>query len=152
MAKTYKLSDEMGAFLDSERCKFQHWVVITESWCGDAAHFVPLVRLWAERSGAGLKLIMRDGETPLIDDFLTQGGRSIPVWVVADASGEVLGHWGPRPNSARQMVLGHQNSPDPKPPYAEFAARVQLWYARNKGREIEREGLALLHDLCNGMK
>ena len=34
--------------------------------------------------------------------------------------------------------------PEPKPPYAEYAAEIQLWYARNRGREIEAEALALL--------
>jgi len=83
----------------------------------------------------------------IMDDFLTHGGRSIPVWIVADGDGRVLGQWGPRPATARDMVLAHRQAPEPKPPYAEFAAQVQLWYARDKGKEIEHEALALLNDL-----
>lgn len=148
LAKTHKVSDAMAAFLDSGCCASQHWVVITESWCGDAVQLLPLVRLWAERAGVGLDVILRDGNDPVIDDFLTRGGRSIPIWVVANETGQVLGQWGPRPATAKKMVLDHRNAPEPKPPYAEFAAQVQLWYARDKGREIEHEALSVLHDLC----
>ena len=148
LAKTHKVSDAMATFLDSGCCGSQHWVVITESWCGDAIQFMPLVRLWAERAGVCLDVILRDGENPVIDDFMTRGGRSIPIWVVADVSGEVMGQWGPRPATAKKMVMDHRNAPEPKPPYAEFAAQVQLCYARNKGREIEREAHCMLYDLC----
>ena len=55
---------------------------------------------------------------------------------------------GTSPATAKKMVMDHRNAPEPKPPYAEFAAQVQLWYARNKGREIEREAHCMLYDLC----
>ena len=59
LAKTHKVSDKMAALLDSGCCGSQHWVVITESWCGDAVQFMPLVRLWAERAGLDLEVILR---------------------------------------------------------------------------------------------
>ena len=144
VAKTYRMSVDMATILDSGRTGGQHWVVITESWCGDAVQCLPLIRMWAERAGVPLEVMLRDTGVPLIDDFLTRGGRSIPVWIVAEASGTVLGQWGPRPETARQMVLEHREAPEPKPPYSEFAAQVQLWYARNRGREIEREAREML--------
>lgn len=145
VAKTYRMSDEMASLLDSGQCTGQHWVVLTESWCGDAVQCLPLIRHWADRAGATLEVALRDGEPDLIADFLTNGGRSIPVWIVADAEGRVLGQWGPRPETARRMVLAHREAPEPKPPYSEFAAQVQLWYARDRGREIEREAMEMLH-------
>ena len=148
--KTYRVCEAMRALLDSGSCRGQHWVVITESWCGDAAQSSPLIRSWAERAGVRLDWVLRDGDQPIIEDFLTNGGRSIPVWVVADEAGRVMGRWGPRPSTARRMALEHRNAPDPKPPYAEFASKLQLWYARDRGREIEEEALALLTRLSSG--
>ena len=101
-------------------------------------------RMWAERAEVPLEVMLRDTGVPLIDDFRTRGGRSIPMWVVAETSGAVLGQWGPRPETARRMVLEHKEALEPKPPYAEFAAQVQLWYARDRGREIEREAREML--------
>ena len=144
VAKTYRMSEDMATILDSGRTEGQHWVVITESWCGDAVQCLPLIRMWAERAEVPLEVMLRDTGVPLIDDFRTRGGRSIPMWVVAETSGAVLGQWGPRPETARRMVLEHKEALEPKPPYAEFASQVQLWYARDRGREIEREAREML--------
>ena len=146
--KTYRMSGEMETVLDSGKTEGQHWVVITESWCGDAVQSLPLIQMWAHRAGVSLEIMLRDTGVPLIDDFLTRGGRSIPMWIVAEGSGAVLGQWGPRPETARKMVLAHREAPEPKPPYAEFAAQVQLWYARDRGREIEQEARDMLAGLA----
>ncbi len=142
--KTYKMSDSMKTLLDSGRCAGQHWVLITESWCGDAAQSTPLIAAWAQRAGVPLDWVLRDGENGLIDDFLTRGGRAVPMWIVSDTLGEVLHCWGPRPQPAMEMVNQYRILPEPKPPYAEFAAEVQLWYARDKGRTIEEEAREML--------
>ena len=144
VAKTYRMSEPMQAFLDSGACRGQHWVVITESWCGDAVQVSPLINIWAERAGATLELALRDGAHAIIEDFLTRGGKAIPKWVVADDQGGMLAQWGPRPSTAHDMVAAHRALPEPKPDYAEFAAEVQLWYARDRGRELEKEALELL--------
>ena len=37
------------------------WLVLTESWCGDAAHVIPVINKLAElNNGIDLKLILRD--------------------------------------------------------------------------------------------
>jgi len=147
VAKTYRMGEGMAEFLDSGACRGQHWVVITESWCGDAAQSGPLVARLAERAGVPLEWVLRDGENAVIDDFLTRGGKSIPIWVVANGAGEVLATWGPRPASVRDMVDAYRAQPDPKPPYAEYAAQVQLWYARNRGKEFEDEAYQMLRSI-----
>lgn len=144
VGKTYKMSEAMTELLQSGACNGQHWVVITESWCGDAAQSGPLISRLAEVAGVTLEWVLRDGSNGIIDDFLTNGGKSIPVWIVADANGEVLGTWGPRPNTVKNMVAEYKAQPEPKPPYAEYAAEIQLWYARNRGKEFEAEAQGLL--------
>ena len=144
VVKTYKMSEPMKALLDGGRCAGQHWVLITESWCGDAAHSTPLVGIWAQRAGVTLHWVLRDGGNGLIDDFLTRGGKSVPIWIVADEEGKVLHCWGPRPQPAMEMVLQYRNAPEPKSPYSEFAAEVQLWYSRDKGQTFEKEAFEML--------
>ena len=144
IGKTYAMSEPMEALLTSGRCNGQHWVVITESWCGDAAQSAPIIGAWAKKAGVPLEWVLRDGANGIIDDFLTRGGRSVPIWIVADKGGRVLHHWGPRPQAAMQMVQEFRSMPEPKLPYSEFAATVQLWYAKDKGRSFEKEAMALL--------
>lgn len=144
VGKTYKMGEAMTELLQSGACDGQHWVVITESWCGDAAQSGPLISRLAEVAGVTLEWVLRDGPNGIMDDFLTNGAKSIPIWIVADASGEVMGTWGPRPNTVKNMVAEYKAQPEPKPPYAEYAAQIQLWYARNRGKEFEAEAQGLL--------
>jgi len=145
IAKTYAISEPMEALLTSEKCSGQHWVVITESWCGDAAQSSPIIEAWARKAGVPLEWVLRDGANGIIDDFLTRGGRSVPIWIVADKRGHVLQRWGPRPKPAMQMVRQYRNLEEPKPAYSEFAAEVQLWYAKDKGRTFEKEAMKMLN-------
>ena len=147
VGKTYKMGEAMTELLESGACEGQHWVVITESWCGDAAQSGPLISRLAEVAGVTLEWVLRDGPNGIIEDFLTNGGKSIPMWIVADATGEVMGTWGPRPSTVKNMVAEYKAQPEPKPPYAEYAAQVQLWYARNRGKDFEVEAQGLLEQV-----
>lgn len=144
VAKTHVMSPEMQHLLDSGACDGQHWVIITESWCGDGAQTTPIIRKLAERAGVPVYWVLRDSGTTIIDDFLINGGRSVPIWVVADGGGQVLGHWGPRPSTAAAMAAEYRSAPQPREDYDAFSTRLQLWYARNRGKEFEQEALDML--------
>jgi hypothetical protein len=114
------------------------WIVITEAWCGDAAQIVPVLQSIAEYSPRiELKLILRDEHLDLMDAYLTGGSRSIPKLICLDAnSGEELGSWGPRPESAQQMVMDFKSQ---NLPHDQFMVQLQQWYNRDKADGIQRE-------------
>ena len=144
IGKTADWSPDLDALLTSGVLRDQHWVVITESWCGDAAQTVPLIGALAERAHVPLDVVLRDAPSQIIEDFLTNGGRAIPLWIVADSKGEVLMQWGPRPQEAQEMVADFRLAPEPKPEYRVFAVEVQKWYARDKGASFFREAMQLI--------
>jgi len=141
--KTLKWPVELAAFLDGGHVSGQHWVCITESWCGDAAQTLPFIAAMAERGEAALDIVLRDGENGLIEDFLSGGSRSIPKWIMADRDGHVLGDWGPRPAPLQQMVQANKSLGQPLTKQ-ELAVQIQLWYARDRGRHFFGEAEALL--------
>jgi thiol-disulfide isomerase/thioredoxin len=70
-------------------------LVITEPWCGDSLAIFPVVsKLFAE-AGYEIRVIRRDEYTDLIDQFLTNGGRAIPIVIVLDEEFNERFHWGP---------------------------------------------------------
>ncbi|WP_435261518.1 thioredoxin family protein [Tenacibaculum sp. nBUS_03] len=74
----------------------QTWLVLTEGWCGDAAHNLPMInKIAKENSNIDLQLVLRDENLELMDSFLTNGGRSIPKLIVLDDEKNVIGTWGP---------------------------------------------------------
>jgi hypothetical protein len=84
-----------------------------------------------------------------MDQFLTNGARSIPKVIFLDAeTKEVLGDWGPRPAEAQQMVIDYKNLPEEgKPTYAEFQKGVHVWYARDKAKTTQEEFVGVLKSL-----
>lgn len=148
--KTLKWPEKLAAYLDGGHISGQHWVCITESWCGDAAHTLPLIAAMAERGKVALDIVLRDQENGLIEDFLSGGSRSIPKWIIADQGGHVLGVWGPRPGPLQEWVQANKLLDHPLTKQ-ELAVQIQLWYARDRGRHFFDEATSLLRD-CEALR
>ena len=123
------------------------WLVITESWCGDAAQTVPImVKMASQSPNVELKFILRDENLDIMDEFLTKGGRSIPKLIVLDKETlDVLGDWGPRPAEAQDLFWEAKKSPDFV--YAEVQKDLQIWYTKDKGKSTQRELVELLNNI-----
>lgn len=115
----------------------QQWIVITEPWCGDAAHSVPFIQLAAELNPLiSVDYELRDSEPFRINDYLTAGGKSVPKLIIRDSQGADLATWGPRP-------VGCQNLVDRlKAESADFEQQkiaTQHWYNADKGQSLQAE-------------
>lgn len=139
--KTMNLSDDLvDALNDLEEP--HHWIIITEPWCGDAAHSVPFLVAIAEKSPKiTYEIQLRDSEPFLITDYLTNGGKSIPKLIARDLSGNDLFTWGPRP-SASQDIFNKMKSEGAI--YDEITLKLQAWYNADKGKAIQRELIDLV--------
>lgn len=113
------------------------WLVLTEAWCGDAAQIVPALHTMSALNPViNLRFILRDEYLSIMDEFLTNGSRSIPkVLFVNPETLNVFGSWGPRPETAQELYMqwkSEQISPD------ERATRLHKWYADDKTRSTQR--------------
>lgn len=121
------------------------WLVLSEAWCGDAAQNLPVINhIAATNPLIELKVILRDEHLEIMDELLTNGGRSIPKLVAFDENLNVQFTWGPRPDPVQQMVNVYKAMPEPKKPYTEFTEEVQKWYAKDKSLSLQNEFLDLL--------
>lgn len=141
--KTFKLPDEASETIKKLDKKVL-WLVLTESWCGDAAHALPVMHKIAERSpNLELKIILRDEHLELMHRFLTNGTLSIPKLIAVDLeANKILGTWGPRPTVATKLVEDFKKTHGKLTP--EFKQDLQLWYNRDKGQNILADLLQLL--------
>nr|WP_245989564.1 thioredoxin family protein [Ureibacillus thermophilus] len=64
----------------------------------------PIIRKIAEATQLEIHCVYRDEDTDLIDRYLTNGGRSIPMYLFLDQIGQVIGKWGPRASQRQQLV------------------------------------------------
>lgn len=119
------------------------WLVVTEGWCGDAAQNLPFLKKMAELNpNIDLRFVLRDENLPLIDAFLTNGGRSIPKLIALDSELSVLGTWGPRPEPVQKAFL--ENKVSQERTGKEFTEYLHLWYAKDRGITLQGEILAIL--------
>ena len=120
------------------------WLVITESWCGDAAHVIPVLNKIAELSeNIDLKLVFRDENDDLMNHFLTNGGKAIAKLIMIDNENtEVIGTFGPRPSEATKLVEAYKIKHGKLTP--EFKKDLQLWYNKDKGQSVILDILSLL--------
>lgn len=123
--------------------KEQTWLLITEGWCGDAAHILPVMnKMSNENEHIKLKVVLRDENVALMNEFLTNGSMSIPKLVVLDKDANVISSWGPRPSIATKMVTDYKEKHGSLDP--DFKKDLQLWYNKDKGVNIQEDLLAFL--------
>ncbi|MDX5427027.1 MAG: thioredoxin family protein, partial [Bacteroidota bacterium] len=115
------------------------WLIITETWCGDAAQNIPVIeKLASAANNIQTRYVLRDENLELMDAFLTNGARSIPKLIRIDATTqEVIGTWGPRPKVIHDKVIDWKyNQKLDTETYHEL---LHSWYFQDKGNEIQKE-------------
>lgn len=141
MLKVYKPNEEQIRRLAGKNFKGK-FLIISEGWCGDAGQTVPAVSLFFEEKN-DVRIIYRDENPDLIDLFLTNGTRSIPIVVILDENNEVIAHWGPRPLYGIELFKKHKANPE-NYPKEQFYNDIQLYYAKNRGLDVINEILDLI--------
>ena len=142
--KTLKVSEEALQNIQNFSKKVT-WIVLTESWCGDAAHVIPVINKVAElNDNIDLRLVLRDKNPELMDAFLTYGGKAIPKLISIDAeSGNVTNTFGPRPSVATKLVNAYKAEHGALTP--EFKQDLQVWYNKDKGQSTIEDLIEILN-------
>lgn len=117
-------------------------LIISEGWCGDAGQTVPVVNLFFKGKNE-VRVIYRDENLELMDQFLTNGTRSIPIVIVLDENEEVVTHWGPRPAYGAELLKKHKADSE-NYTKAQFYNDIQVYYAKNRGKDVIDEILEKL--------
>lgn len=144
--KTFVPSKELEELITNFNDK-QTWMVITENWCGDSAQNLPYIAKLAElNENIDLVIVLRDSNPEIMDKYLTNGTKSIPILIVFDENGNELFKWGPRPEKLKKEILEMKSKGIVKP---ELYEKLHLWYGRNKGIELSKELTELFSKVVN---
>jgi len=113
-------------------------LVLAEDWCNDAVSTIPvLARLADAVPGVDLRILRRDEHPAVMDEYLSDGARAIPIVIALDTECGELGHWGSRPSALEAWVQAHRELPKP-----DRNREIRRWYARDQGNSTLREVLA----------
>jgi len=114
------------------------WLVISEAWCGDAAQIVPVIgKIAEETEHLDLKIILRDEHEEIMDQYLTNGGRSIPKLICLDDQHREVFSWGPRPKTIQQVVT--DTKAEGITDHAILVERIQNAYNQDRSTSIQQE-------------
>lgn len=142
--KTVTLTESLKTILQNIKSKFI-FLVITESWCGDAAQNLPVLHaIECACENIEIKLVLRDENLELIDQYLTNGGRAIPKLICLEKSSlKELFTWGPRPKELLKITSAFNTN---NVPLAERGEIIQRWYNQNKGVDLQNELETLIYE------
>lgn len=131
--KTTKLDDSVVNKFSSIDKKIT-WVELSEGWCGDAAQNLPVINKLAEtNSNINLRIVLRDENPELMNEFLTNGNQAIPKLIQLENE-KLTKTWGPRPTIATKMVVDYKAKHGQLD--ADFKKDLQVWYNKNKNENV----------------
>lgn len=112
-------------------------LVITEPWCGDSTAILPVLMKFFEKHPAEIRVALRDQNTDLMDKFLTNGGRAIPIVIVMNEAGSYLTHFGPRPEEAKAIFESYREEINAgRLERREVSKKIRTFYAKDRGNAI----------------
>lgn len=142
--KTIELPEDAKSTLKSLKKEYT-LLVISEGWCGDAAQIMPVINKIAEATTKlEFDIILRDDNPQLMDEYLTNGARSIPKLILIEkATNIVRASWGPRPHAAAKLIFDYKEKHGVIDLDAKTA--LQKWYLEDKGLSTVDEIVLLLN-------
>lgn len=144
--KNMVLSSDLSNVISTIKGKY-NFLVISEGWCGDAAQILPVFERIVEEAKEKfqMKIVLRDENLALIDNYLTNGGRAIPVVIILDENkNPILPKWGPRPQVVQKLLKQWKEESDDMGLIAE---QLHGWYAKDKTQTTQSELVELLKQL-----
>lgn len=143
--KTITLAEETIEELNAINQK-QKWMIISEPWCGDAAHILPILEKMAKvNPHIEMDIQLRDSGSE-IENYLYNGTRSIPILVIRNEDGQDKAIWGPRPQACQALIQQWKTELKSK---EELKLAIQQWYNEDKGRSVQQEIRALLRTMTS---
>lgn len=113
------------------------WLILTEGWCGDSAQNLPIIEKIARlNQNIEVRYLLRDENPHIMNEYLTNGGQSIPIMIILNDQFEEMGRWGPRPRPMQELLMQTKQGLLTKD---EYNLQLHTWYARDKNQTIQQE-------------
>ncbi len=146
----FELDDDTAAFFNN-RSPLQV-MAIGEEWCPDVVqNLAMLARIGHDVPGIELSILRRDENPELMDAYVTDGKRRIPVVVFFDSTFSEMARWAGRCASAQawiedEILRGRTWKDLPEAEREAFHAEYDRRFRERYARETLREWMMLMED------
>lgn len=79
-------------------------IVLAAEWCGHCMLDIPIFLHIAKAANISTRFLIRDDNLELMDQYLTDEKRFIPIIIFIDSNGNEISKWGPMSPGIRQFV------------------------------------------------
>ena len=112
---------------------------------------MPIIKKISEaNSGWKLRIILRDKNPDLIDEFLTKYARTIPIFIFLNEKNDFQFKWGPRPEAAQEIFEKFRPQIDNgEIEKSRVILKIRQYYSKDKGRETSEEILDHIYSSLN---
>ncbi|MEJ2054602.1 MAG: thioredoxin family protein [Calditrichaceae bacterium] len=115
-------------------------LTLVQPGCADTAAILSVVQKFFENSNTKLRILKRDDNPDLMDQFLTNGGRAVPLFIIMDEQGNYLARFGPRPEKMQNFFEEHREAINKgEIEKSEIIRKIRNFYAKDRGRTIINE-------------
>lgn len=122
-------------------------LVISEIRCGDSTAMVPVLVKYLEREDVEIRIALRSENPELMERFLTNGAKAIPVFLILDDAGNLLSRFGPRPKPAQEIFETYRRDIyEGRIERKEVSKKIRTFYAKDRGTSILREFSHILRE------
>lgn len=93
-------------------------IALAEVWCGHCMLDIPILLKMLEKGNIPIRFLPRDQHLELMDQYLTNDKRYIPIFIFIDEAGNEIAKWGPMApevekfSSDLKADLPEKNSPE----------------------------------------
>jgi hypothetical protein len=123
------------------KTKLTSLCLITEPWCLDACILLPLLRaVEIANENIRISIAIRDQNEDLMNQFLTNGSKSIPILFGLDVDSTIAFRWGPRGAAAQRLASEIKDAP--------LEVKIEQltdFYLQDLTQEIQEEWIGLLN-------
>jgi hypothetical protein len=116
--------------------------VVTESWCGDSACNLPLLRRLFAEAEVPFRVFDREHHPELKELYLAEGEKHIPVVSLWDGEGREIGRWIEAPAAVQPLKKKWKK---------EHPRMMELYGKKARDREAEKEFARLYRDFLEDM-
>lgn len=113
-------------------------IILAEAWCGHCMLDIPILLRVAETANIPVSFLRRDENLDLMDQYLTNEKRIIPIFIFIDEDGNELAKWGPMApeiatySNKLKQDLPDKDDPEYKEAFQQFAQKVGNTFTNNE--------------------
>jgi len=113
-------------------------LVLAEPWCGHCMLDIPILLNICEEANIPLRFLNRDENLDVMDQYLTNEKRIIPIFIFFDKDGNEVAKWGPWAPEIKAFVdtlkqdLPSKNDPKYEEAFQEYIGEIGTTFRNNE--------------------